>query len=182
MKFAVFFRNLNLGRPPAPSRIQFEQSFLTAGANSANSFLTNGTLVFETRSRQQAAKILNGARAELLKECGFTEPGFLRELGDLKTLTETNPFAAVDRASVYECCITFFDPAIKFGAAPPIANSKKSVEVIKYTQSEMLSVCYKLGASPGSPNAFAEREFKQAATTRAWNTVCRLVEKFDQKM
>ena len=178
MKFAVFFRNLNLGRPPAPTRVQFEQSFLTAGASSASSFLTNGTLVFETSSRRQATKILSVARAELLKECEFKEPGFLRELGDLKTLTEINPFAAVDKANVYECCITFFDPAITFGATPPVANSKKSVEVIKYTQSEMLSVCYKLGASPGSPNAFAEREFKQPATTRAWNTVCRLVKKF----
>ena len=178
MKFAVFFRNLNLGRPPAPNRIQFEQSFLTAGAVSANSFLTNGTLVFEAASRKQATIILNAARAELLKECDFKEPGFMRELGDLKTLTETNPFAEVDKTSVYECCITFFDPAIKFGATPAVANSKKSVEVIKYTQSEMLSVSYKFGASPGSPNAFAEREFKQSATTRAWNTVCRLVEKF----
>lgn len=178
MKFAVFFRNLNLGRPPAPKRVQFEQSFLIAGASSATSFLTNGTLVFETSSRRQATKILNDARAELLKESGFKEPGFLRELGDLKTLTQSNPFDAVDRASVYECCITFFDPAVTFGATPPMANSKKSVEVIAYTKAEMLSVCYKFGASPGSPNAFAEREFKQPATTRAWNTVCRLVEKF----
>jgi len=40
MKYAVFYRNLNLGRPRCPDRAQFEAAFLT-----------NGTLVFEARTR-----------------------------------------------------------------------------------------------------------------------------------
>jgi uncharacterized protein (DUF1697 family) len=46
VKYAAFFRNLNLGRKNCPSKAQLEQAFLDAGAREASSFLTNGTLVF----------------------------------------------------------------------------------------------------------------------------------------
>jgi hypothetical protein len=51
------------------------------------------------------------------------------------------------------------------------------VRVLEYAAADMFSVSLKLGASPGSPNLFAERQFGVPATTRAWNTVVRLVER-----
>jgi len=177
MLFAVFFRNLNLGRPPAPTREQLEQSFLAAGAVMATSFLTNGNLVFEASSASRATKIVSAARAHLLTQLGFDEPAFVRELSYLQDLVAQEPFAGIDIQQVYECCVTFFDADIHLGPAPAQKNAKGDVVVVNYTKAEMLSVCYKFGASPGSPNAFAERQFDVQSSTRSWSTICRLVKK-----
>lgn len=177
MKVAVFFRNLNLGRPPAPTRGQLESAFLQAGARSALSFLTNGTLVFEPAPRSRGGRELEAARAVLQQELGFEEPAFMRTLPFLAELVAREPFRGIDPASVYERAITFLPPGFALPQDPPLANAKGDVRVIEYTALEMFSVCHKLGRSPGSPNAFAERRFGVPATTRAWNTVCRLVER-----
>lgn len=178
MKFAVFFRNLNLGRPPAPTRQQLEAAFLQAGARSAQSFLTNGTLVFEPAPRGRGRRELKGACAVLRQTLGFEEPAFMRTLDELAALVAREPFRAVDPASVYERCITFLPPGFVLPPDPPMANAKGDVRILACTDAELLSVSLKFGASPGSPNAFAERQFGVPATTRAWNTVVRLVDRY----
>jgi uncharacterized protein (DUF1697 family) len=175
MKFAVFFRNLNLGRPPAPTRSVLEQSFLDAGAASAESFLTNGTLVFEASGARLAATVLGGACERLKQGSGFDEPAFLRRVDHLAKLVAREPFADVDPASVYERAITFLPPRFRVPADAPRANKKGDVQVLDYAGGEVFSVCHQFGRSPGSPNAFIEKQFAIVASTRAWNTVCRLV-------
>jgi uncharacterized protein (DUF1697 family) len=177
VKFVASFRNLNLGRAPAPTRAQLESAFLSAGAASAESFLTNGTLVFEANTRVNAERVLKRARAVLKEGNGFQEPAFLRELDYLVELVRRDPFASIDRALVYEICVTFFDKSPKLPSDPPGGNGRKDVRAVEYTPSEFMSAVYKVGASPGSPNAFIEKEFACTSTTRAWNTVCRLVKK-----
>lgn len=77
VKFAVFFRNLNLGRPPAPTRAALEAAFAAAGAAHPCPFLTNSTVVFEAGTPAGAARILEAAQAAL-RRAGFGEPAALR--------------------------------------------------------------------------------------------------------
>lgn len=177
MKFAAFFRNLNLGRPPAPGKAQFEAVFIEAGAGTAASFLVNGTMVFEASSRRRAAQVLKQAQGLLLAANGFEEPAFLRSLDDLAALVRSDPFAGIDKASVYERCVTFLHPKLVLPEPVPPANARGDVQVLACTQTELLTTAHKLGASPGSPNVFAEKTFGLPASTRAWNTVVRLVQR-----
>lgn len=177
MKFAAFFRNLNLGRPPAPTRIELEQAFVEAGAKQAASFLTNGTLVFAAPSPKTAGAIFDKARSRLRRGNGFLEPAFLRRVDELAALVAREPFQAIDRRRVYDCYVTFLHTDVDLPVDPPRANAKGDVQIVEYTAAEMFSVAHKFGASPGSPNAFAEKAFGAPATTRAWNTVVRLVRK-----
>jgi uncharacterized protein (DUF1697 family) len=137
MQYAVFFRNLNLGRSQSPTRVQLEQAFLDAGALAAHSYLTNGTLVFTAKPRAIPATVLANAAKRLHTVCGLVE-------------TPTTP----------------------------MASKRDDVEAIRFTVSEALSVSRKIGESPGSPNAFIEKHFALPATTRNWNTVVRLVQKY----
>ena len=177
MKYAVFFRNLNLGRPKAPTRDQFEQAFLDAGAAEATSFLTNGTLVFTPQDGVEPSEILTRACALLYTACGLVEPGFLRSLPYLTELVAEAPFAAVDMTAVYACCITFISPTTALPEAP-LHSSRGDVAILRFTPSEALSTCIIIGKSPGSPNAFLEKQLALPASTRNWNTVVRLVQKF----
>ncbi|KAF0814957.1 hypothetical protein IGB42_00033 [Andreprevotia sp. IGB-42] len=178
MVYAVFFRNLNLGRRNCPDRRQFEAAFLNAGAGFAESFLTNGTLAFSAVDAHSAQVILAAACAELANVCGLKEPAFLRALPDLARLAALRPFAGVDRSTVYDCYVTFLhqDAVIPAGAA--LQNSKGDVEVLLVSDLAAMSVVRQLGRSPGSPNLFMEKMLGLPATTRAWNTLLRLLKKY----
>jgi uncharacterized protein (DUF1697 family) len=176
VKFAAFFRNLNLGRPPAPTRSVLEAAFTDAGAVAPCSFLTNGTVVFEAGSPAKAARILKAAQATLRRD-GFDEPAALRDVDGLAALVASDPLAGVALDDVHAPCATFVIGAPPYEASLPATNARGDVRVVSWHDGMLLSLTYQLGASAGSPNAFVERTLGVPATTRVWNTVVRLVRK-----
>lgn len=177
MNYAVFFRNLNLGRPNCPSKAQLERAFLAAGASAAASFQVNGTLAFSAAPGTPPHRLLALACQHLRAECGLREPAFLRRLDDLAGLVALAPFAAVDRSTVYECCVTFLHPDSPALPPAPWQSRRGDVEVLRFTDAEAFSLSRKLGSSPGSPNAALEKLLGQPGTTRSWNTLLRLLDK-----
>ncbi len=178
MKYAAFFRNLNLGRPHCPTRVQFEQAFVIAGATSASSFHTNGTLVFTVGKRSGPRRVLARACTELASCCGLQEPAFVRSVEYLAELVAQNPFATVAPASVYQCCASFLNDEGRPLAQLASQSARGDVKVLHCTGSEVLSLSLKIGKTPGSPNAFLEKSLGIAATTRNWNTIVRLVQRY----
>jgi uncharacterized protein (DUF1697 family) len=177
VKYAAFFRNLNLGRLNCPTKVQFEDAFAGAGANSVASFQTNGTMIFTSASNVQARRILAGARAMLRDMCGLKEPAYLRSIEYLNGLAALNPFAAVEPESVYERCTSFLHPSVSELPELPIESKRGDVQLLKFTGTEVLSVSRKVGNTPGSPNAFLEKLLGLPVTTRSWSTVTRIVER-----
>jgi uncharacterized protein (DUF1697 family) len=177
MKFAAFFRNLNLGRANCPDRAQFEQAFLDAGADSAASFLVNGTLVYTAPGVARAKAILKAAAADLQAGCGLAEPGYIRRVDHLAGLVAAEPFAGIDRGSVYECCISFLAPRAPALPPLPLQSRRGDIEILQCNGGEVFSLSRKIGNTPGSPNAWLEKTMGLPATTRAWNTIVRLVDK-----
>ena len=177
-KHVAFFRNLNLGRPNCPTKIQFEEAFTAAGAVSASSFLTNGTMVFTTRSGRQSQRVFNDACEILHRTCGLTEPGYIRTIEYLAQLITLAPFVKIESNSVHTCCASFLHTTEGLSAAPlPLESKRRDVKVLQLTHSEVFSLSIKVGNSSGSPNAFLEKLLSVPVTTRSWNTVIRLVQK-----
>jgi uncharacterized protein (DUF1697 family) len=176
VKYAAFFRNVNLGRPNCPTKVQIEKAFSSAGAELASSFLTNGTIVFSVAANTRARNVLAAAHRTLTIECGLKEPAYVRTVNYLAELVSLDPFASVERSGVYECCISFLPPEDFVLPAAPLESKRRDVEVLRITDGEALSVSRKIGNSPGSPNAFLEKVIGSPVTTRAWNTVVRLVQ------
>jgi hypothetical protein len=86
-----------------------------------------------------------------------------------------DPFASVERGSVFECCVSFLPPKDIALPAMALESRRRDVEVFRSTGTGALSLSRKVGNTPGSPNAFLEKLLGQPVTTRAWNTVVRLV-------
>jgi len=177
MKYAVFFRNVNLGRPNCPMKAQLEEAFMNAGADSASSFLTNGTLVFAVTSTARARDVFDSAGNALRTTCGLKEPAFIRTVDYLAALVDLDPFASVDRGSVYECCVSFLHSQHITPPKAPLTSKRGDVEILRVTPAEVLSVSRKIGNTAGSPNAFLEKLLGSPFTTRSWNTIARLVQK-----
>lgn len=177
MDYAVFFRNLNLGRRNCPTKLQLEAAFLDAGADSAASLLTNGTLVYAAASVEEAKQVFDRAYDRLNQQCGLKEPAFVRTVDYLAALVDTDPFAGIDHATVYEFCVSFLHSPDVPPPVLPLASANRNVELIALTPGEVMSLSRKFGASPGSPNAFLEKRLNSPLTSRAWNTIVRLVHK-----
>lgn len=177
MTHAALFRNLNLGRANCPTKIQLESAFLAAGADSAASFLTNGTLVFSSKSKASARKVLARACRTLQTECGLKEPAYLREMDHLAGLVASHPFKSVLPGSVYACCVSFLPASYEEPPAWPRASVRGDVEILHVNGTEVFSISRQITKSPGSPNAFLEKLLGTPVTTRNWNTVVRLVGK-----
>ncbi|WP_158934752.1 DUF1697 domain-containing protein [Burkholderia sp. S171] len=177
-KHVAFFRNLNLGRPNCPTKVQFEEAFAAAGAVSASSFLTNGTMVFTTSPGSQPQKVLNRACETLRGTCGLKEPGYIRTIAYLTQLITLDPFGEIESNSVHACCVSFLHAAEDSSALQlPLESKRGDVKVLQLTHSEAFSLSVKVGNSPGSPNAFLEKLLGIPVTTRSWNTIVRLVQK-----
>jgi uncharacterized protein (DUF1697 family) len=157
--------------------MQFEEAFLAAGAPSASSFLTNGTMVFKAASDSQARKVFAGACDVLRGTCGLKEPGYIRRVDYLAELVARDPFAAVEPGNVYERCTSFVHPQSSPLAKLPSESKRRDVRILTSTESEVFSVSLKIGSTPGSPNAFLEKILGLPVTTRNWNTLVRLIQR-----
>ena len=177
-RYAAFLRNVNLGRPLSPSRQQLESAFLAAGAETAQSFQVNGTLVFTlapgTRPRALAAR----ACTALAARCGMREPVFVRSVDELRALVASDPFAGQVTEGRDACCISFLGAPRKPLPALPLVTVRRDLELLCAEDTHVLSISRWVGASAGSPNAWLERQLREPATTRNWRTVLRLVEKY----
>jgi uncharacterized protein (DUF1697 family) len=178
MRYAAFFRNLNLGRPRSPTRAQLESAFLGAGAATAASFLVNGTLVFTVEPGRRPREVASRARDALQASCGLREPVFVRSVAVLAELVARDPFAGVVADDRDACCITFLGSHRIDAPALPFVTPRRDVELREIAGADMLSVSRLVGKSPGSPNAVLERLLGAPATTRNWRTVVRLVDKY----
>jgi uncharacterized protein (DUF1697 family) len=177
-RYAAFLRNVNLGRPDSPTRVQFEDAFLKSGAASAESFLVNGTLVFTLAPGARARAVAARAREAMAATCGLREPVFVRALDELRALVESDPFAGQVAEGRDACCISFLGAPRRPLPPLPLVTARRDLELLREDGPHVLSVSRWVGKSAGSPNAWLERTLGEPATTRNWRTIVRLVEKY----
>lgn len=178
MRFAAFFRNVNLGRPGSPSREQLIAAFEAAGGGEVQSFRAHGNVVFAAAGLREAQTLAEAARDRLGRICGLCEPVYARSLKHLARLVASAPFADAPRDDIYEHCVSFLPAGLRSKPAVPLLTPRRDVEVLRFLAGEAFSVIRRIGSSPGPVNAVLERQFGAPTTTRNWSTVLRLVEKY----
>jgi uncharacterized protein (DUF1697 family) len=176
MRFAAFFRNLNLGRPGSPDRAQFVAAMEAAGAREVVSVLSHGNAAFNAGNQTQAVRLMTAACGHLHEACGWNGTVHVRSFGHLARLIEAAPFAAAPVDDVHERCVTFL-PAHVALTALPLASARRDLEVFRASPTEAFSITRLVDGRPGGVNALLERLVKAPLTTRNWNTVVRVVER-----
>ena len=177
-KYAVFFRNMNLGRPNSPTKAQFESALIAAGAEFAESFLTNGSAVFTATGVTHARKVVAAACGILKNECGLKEPAFLRDMNFLARRVADDPFASVKRDQVYQCCVSFAQGKSVDWPGEPLESARGDIRFLEFGAAEAFSAVYEINGRPGNPNALLEKRLGIPFTTRNWNTIQRMVHKY----
>ena len=181
-KYAVFFRNVNLGQGKSPSKAQLEAALAGAGGQGAASFLTNGTAVFIAADDRAALRIVEDACVELRAVCGLEEPAFTCAVALLVARVAADPFAGLDLSNVYLTQASFLPAGAAARLEVPSQSPRGDVEVVyaedMATCGAVFSLVHTVGQTTGSSTAFLEKTLQVPVTTRNWNTVVRLVKKF----
>ena len=153
---------------------------MDAGANHAQSFLASGNVIFDAASDARA--LLTYVRARLRSSFGFDQPWFVREMPVLQHLVDQNPFKDAPQDDIFEQCITFLPDILPITPLVwptlPLRSSRNDVEVFAQTNTEAFSVTRQIGGKSGYATALLERNLGLEVTTRNWNTIRRMVEKF----
>ncbi|MFC7585086.1 DUF1697 domain-containing protein [Nonomuraea antimicrobica] len=91
--FVVFYRNMNLGHPKSPDRATLEGALREAGAVSARSFQTNGTVLIEVGDAAPG-EVVGRAAARLRTAGGYDDAAFVRPLDRLAAILDRAPSPA----------------------------------------------------------------------------------------
>lgn len=177
MRFVAFIRNVNLGQPKSPTRGQLEDAFLQAGASTAVSFLSNGTLIFSISDDHVPQRIANRACKSLQHVCGMNQPVFVCSLQHLKDLVAEDPFSHINHSDISGRAISFFDPTIETRPAAPIESKRKDCFIFRIGAGEALSVIREVNGKTGYPTPVLENILNSPVTTRNWTTILRLINK-----
>jgi uncharacterized protein (DUF1697 family) len=177
MRFVAFVRNVNLGQPKSPTRPQLENAFLQAGASSATSFLSNGTLIFSVSRSRLAQSIAKRACQALRNVCGLKEPVFVCTFQHLVDLVGEDPFSELNDPTIIGQAISFFDPKIKAMVPAPLESERKDCLVFRIGAGEALSVLREINGKTGYPTPVLEKALNSPVTTRSWTTILRMVKK-----
>jgi len=178
LKYAAFYRNVNLGQPKSPTKIQLESALISAGAEIAQSFQSNGTAIFTASTAENAGEIVMRSRQILKAECGLEEPAYVCDLQHLAEMVAADPFANANLENVYGYFASFLPPEAITRLQAPLQSPRGDVDLLLVTHSAVLSLSRMLGASPGDPTPFLEKLLQVPVTSRSWNTIVRLVNKF----
>lgn len=183
MKVVAFVRNINVGQKKFPSRAQLLEAFLAAGARSAVSFQSNGTVVAEVEDSLSFEALRDGARGYLRAECGFGEAIFVRELEAIRAAVRENPYArsdaaGIDRTEYIHQLVSYFEFAGSLEGVFPLESAKGDCLVFRGTGQEAYSVAKEIRGVSGYPTPLLEKRLQVPATTRSWATVVRLVGRF----
>ncbi|WP_424532921.1 DUF1697 domain-containing protein [Sphaerisporangium viridialbum] len=106
--FVAFYRNMNLGHPNSPTRAMLEDTLRAAGASSARSFQTNGTVLIEVGDTSPR-EVVNRAGPLLLTVSGYDDAVFVRPVDQLAAILERAPFTGTGDEHTYRETFTFFD-------------------------------------------------------------------------
>ena len=183
MKVVAFIRNINVGQKGFPSRPQLEQAFLAAGARSAVSFQSNGTMVAEVADGARLELLRDGAGEYLRAECGFGEAIFVRELEAIRAAVGADPYggiaaAGIDSTKYPHQYVSYYEYAGDLAGVFPLESAKGDCLVFRGTGQEAYSVAKEIRGVSGYPTPLLEKLLQVPVTTRSWTTVVRLVGKF----
>jgi uncharacterized protein (DUF1697 family) len=178
-RYAAFLRNVMIGRKELTQEVLLD-AFLAAGADEVASVLATGNVVFTCASGGGEA-VAAAAAAHLAEAIGLYEPFFVRTLAALRALAAGDPFAAAPEGDVYERCVTFLPaPGLPVGRLPYM-SPRRDCTIFARTDTEVFSVTHVVNHRPGQPGKWIEQQAGQPVTTRNWNTVARILQRYGEE-
>jgi len=173
--YIAILRGINVGAHRRIKMDALKAMFAKLKLENTETYIQSGNLVFQTKEKDYR-KLEKQIKEGIAKDFGFDVPVMVRQLAELKTVFENNPFLKKGEEDIKPYHVTFLSEEpeqtdmdqIKEGNYAPDDYHIKSRAVYIYCEGSY----HKTKLS----NKFFEKKLKVEATTRNWKTVTKLVE------
>jgi len=179
MQYVAFLKGINVGGHNLISKENLQATFTKQGFQNVSTYKQSGNVIFETDPADIEELEVNLQQA-LYETTSKNIVVRVRRMTELEAIQKTDPFKNCEGEGA-SFLVTFLPRNIKSQLQFPVKIPKSTAEVIASRGDEVYSVSH--GHGDGAlPNPFVEAKLKVKATTRNWNIIREIVQKYaDQK-
>ena len=175
MNYIALLRGINVGGKNLIPMEKLKLLFKDLGFENIRTYIQSGNVLFESPEKKESV-LIKKLESSLQKILDNEVAVFIRKREDFETIRSLNPFGKIDTAPDAKFYVSFLQEPLRRKPALPIVSPKKDVEIIEIKNREIFSLTAEINGRFGFPNNFVESEFDIPATTRNWNTVCKLTD------
>ena len=175
MRYMVFLRGINVSGQKLIKMDDLTKIFTGSGYKNVETFIQSGNVVFDARESDRDALVLK-VSSMLNNSLGYHVDVMPRTYDEINQLVMADPFGSIEQGRDVKKYVTFVNEPMKVSFKLPFMSPAGDVEVFKIEGQTIFSLA--LPAKEGRygfPNIFIEKLLKVPATTRNWNTVCKMV-------
>jgi len=169
----ALLRGINLGGHKTVKMDQLRKGFEELGFEDVKTYIQSGNVVFEARAGD-LDRLHRKIEKRLCDHLGVEVKAMLRTSREIENLVSLDPFRKAGRDPRAKSYVTFLYGKPRSRPALPLKSAKEGIEVFLVKSLEAFSLSREVKGRYGFPNNFVEKELGVPATTRNWNTVCKI--------
>jgi uncharacterized protein (DUF1697 family) len=172
-RYVAFLRGINVSGQKIIKMEYLKEIFLAGGFRNVSTFIQSGNVIFEASEPNQI-KLTDFLENHLLKTLGYKVQVIIRPFQELKDMVAKDPFQAFKTVENIKLYVTLLSAKIDKAYELPMISPKNDVEIFAVNKLDFFCISKLQNGSYGFPNLFVEKEFRIPATTRNWNTICKI--------
>lgn len=172
--YVALLRGVNLGARNKVSMADLRTPFESLGAEDVQTYVQSGNVVFKSRVRS-AARLAGDIERLIDRELGLEISVMVRTRRQLAEIVAGNPFEASE-ADGTKLHVTFLAKAPKRSRALALEPESFEPDAFQVHGREVYVHTPQGYGKSKLSNAYFEKQFGVAGTTRNWNTVTKLAE------
>jgi uncharacterized protein (DUF1697 family) len=173
--YFAFLRGINVSGQKLIKMTDLAKIFTDAGFKNVKTFIQSGNVVFDSLETDIEIVEMKLDHA-MTKSLGYHVDVFLKTSEEINLMIDIQPFPSIDENTDVKKYVTFTKQLLPASLKMPLLSPTGDVELICTSGNTIFSLAHpaKVGRY-GFPNSFIEKKLGILATTRNWNTVCKMV-------
>jgi uncharacterized protein (DUF1697 family) len=170
-KHIAFLRAINVGGTSIIKMEDLKRMFESFGLANVQTYIATGNVIFETKASTTLEAKLEG---QLEKALGYKVEIFLRTMEDVTEIANKPPFKPQGSETLH---VVLLHKNLDKGSEQKLLSLGSEADDFAVKNREVYNLRRDRDKSVFSNN-FIEKILKTSATTRNWNTICKIAEKY----
>lgn len=174
-RYAAFLRGINAGVNVRMEDLR--RVFESLGFKHVQTVISSGNVLFETGS-VDVSSLERRIEVALEKKLGLKSSVNIRTEEELKAIVASNPFRNTETAPNTKPYVTFLKDEPRTDPRSPFTRHEKGYAVLRIADRVIFSIVDLSSGTTPDLMAVLDKEFGKKITTRAWNTIERVLRRW----
>jgi uncharacterized protein (DUF1697 family) len=177
MKYIAFLRGINVSGHHKVPMAELRKELTKLGFSNVITLLNSGNVIFES-TRVSEESLEQSIAEHLEKVFGFQIPVLIRKTDDISELINNNPFQNIEETKDIRLYISFLKEKTTADITLPWLTEDGSFRILEIRDRSVSSVLNLALSQTTKGMEILEKNFGKNITTRNWNTLNRIADKF----